>query len=452
MGMGMSGTRVYVGFGLGAIQAGLFLWEAHRSGAFGRMVVAEVLPEVVEQVRAAGGYYNVNVAHRDRIERGQVGPVEVLNPAVGVDRARLIEAVAEADEIGTAVPSVAFYARAASTEESIAGILAAGMARKMERGGPRAVVYAAENHNHAAELLEGAVREAAAELARDAPGLDERAGGADVRWLNTVIGKMSRVVTDAEEIARGKLAPVTPGSARAFLVEAFNHILISRIHFEGPAFERGIGVFEEKDDLLPFEQAKLYGHNATHALGAYLGQLRGVRAMADLRGLPGVVDLMRAAFIEESGETLVRRWSWVDALFTREGYTAYADDLIERMLNPLLEDTIERVARDPARKLGWDDRLVGTMRAALEQGVEPARYSMGAAAAITSPPSPLLDKERGDIHTLRALWGEGRDEAEVRRLLALIAEGARRLEKWREAGYPAAEEFFGGMRAEGRGM
>ena len=31
----------FVGFGFGAIQAGLFLYEAYRSGNFGRLVVAE---------------------------------------------------------------------------------------------------------------------------------------------------------------------------------------------------------------------------------------------------------------------------------------------------------------------------------------------------------------------------------------------------------------------------
>ena len=38
--------------------------------------------------------------------------------------------------------------------------------------------------------------------------------------------------------------------------------------------------------------------------------------------------------------------------------------------------------RDPRRKLGLDDRLVGTMRVALEQGIEPKRYALGAAAAV----------------------------------------------------------------------
>jgi len=72
------------------------------------------------------------------------------------------------------------------------------------------------------------------------------------------------VVTEAAEIKAEGLASLTDGLARALLVEEFNRILISRIIL--PGFTSGIRVFEEKDDLLPFEEAKLYGHNAVHAM------------------------------------------------------------------------------------------------------------------------------------------------------------------------------------------
>src|SRR5512136_293833 len=107
--MSLNGTRTYVGFGFGAIQAGLFLYEAFGSGAFRRLVVAEVLPEVVAAVRRANGMFYVNIAHPDRVEHARVGPVEIEDPAAESDRRRLTEAMAEAEEIGTAVPSIKFY-------------------------------------------------------------------------------------------------------------------------------------------------------------------------------------------------------------------------------------------------------------------------------------------------------------------------------------------------------
>ncbi len=101
--------RTFVGFGLGAIQAGLFLYEAQASKCFDRLVVAEVVPEMVLQVRENGGWITVNIAHSDHIEAVRVGPIDVFNPGVEEDRRAIVKAVASAQEIATAVPSVNFY-------------------------------------------------------------------------------------------------------------------------------------------------------------------------------------------------------------------------------------------------------------------------------------------------------------------------------------------------------
>ena len=146
---------------------------------------------------------------------------------------------------------------------------------------------------------------------------------------------------------------------------------------------RGIEVFVEKDDLLPFEEAKLYGHNAIHALIGFLASLRGVTTMAEAARHGDIMATARAAFIDESGTALVKKYRHLqDPLFTACGYRAYADDLIERMVNPNLNDLIARVIRDARRKLGYDDRLFGTMRLALTQGIEPIHMATGAAAAL----------------------------------------------------------------------
>ena len=215
-------------------------------------------------------------------------------------------------------------------------------------------------------------------------------------------------------------------------MEAFNRILISKIRFDG-GFVRGIAAFEEKDDLMPFEEAKLYGHNATHALGGYLGLLAGVRLFAELDSVPGLVPFLRAAFVEESGETLIRRHRGADPLFTPDGYAAYADDLLERMANPLLLDTIERVTRDPDRKLGWNDRLIGTIRLALAAGVDPDRFAFGAAAGAASlrGPSPLETAEPAE-----------RDERAA--VLEAIAAAQPRLDAWRASGFANLDELFPG--------
>ncbi len=382
----LTSPRTFVGFGFGAIQGGLFLYEAFRSGKFERLVVAEVVPELVAAVRRAQGRYRVNIARQTGIEVQEVQGVEVLNPTVPADAQVLADRLAEASEIATALPSVDFYERG---EPSVAGLIAAAMRRKVAQAGlPPCIVYTAENHNHAAEILQGLCDRELHEAAR-------RQARGSVQFLNTVIGKMSGVVTDVGEIRAERLACLTDDYPRAFLVEEFNRILISQVTL--PGFKRGIDVFVEKPDLLPFEEAKLYGHNAVHALLGYLARREGCRFMSEAASNRPLMTLAREAFLEESGAALIARYRGLDPLFTATGYQAYADDLLVRMTNPWLKDRTERIIRDTRRKLGWDDRLVGTMRRALDAGVTPRRFALGAAAALETLASPksaadLLDE------------------------------------------------------------
>ncbi len=57
-------------------------------------------------------------------------------------------------------------------------------------------------------------------------------------------------------------------------------------------------------------------------------------------------------------------------------------DLLKRMTNPYLSDTIQRAGRDPVRKLSLDDRIFGTINVALQQNVEPENMTLGAAAGL----------------------------------------------------------------------
>ena len=202
-------------------------------------------------------------------------------------------------------------------------------------------------------------------------------------------------------------------------------------------------MFQEKEDLLPFEEAKLFGHNATHALLGYLGALQGAQFIADLERVPGMLPFARAAFIEESGKALIRKNAEIDQLFTPAGYQEFADDLLERMTNPFLVDMIERVTRDTRRKLGWNDRLVGTMRMALEQGVEPRRYSLGAAAALAQLDPSIMENQARIGIVLDELWREASPAPPERdRIVTLVEIAMERLRSWRNAGFPDLEIFF----------
>jgi hypothetical protein len=348
-----------------------------------------------------------------------VSGVELYDPTDPKDRRALLAAIGEAEELATAIPAVEGYAKGG--EASVAWLLAHGLTGHRPR-----IIYAAENHNFAAELLEQAVSAERPDFPRESTG-----------FLNTVIGKMSRVTSDAREMAQLGLTPLVPGFPRAYLVEAFNRILISRVRL--PGFRRGITVFEEKDSLLPFEEAKLYGHNAIHALLAYLGYVAGHDFIAGAASDQRIYPVALEAFLQESGAPLrLKHGHLGDPLFTPAGYEAYALDLLQRMANPHLHDTVSRVARQPARKLAYADRIFGTMRLALRFGVQPTRMALTGAAALLylKQAGRPLSRGKAPIRrggflspaeaeaTLLVLWGEETGEDDLRPQLLSLTKGA----------------------------
>ncbi|MDH3583101.1 MAG: hypothetical protein OER86_02675 [Phycisphaerae bacterium] len=412
----MPNGRSFVGFGFGPIQSGLFLLEAFRSGNFQNLTVAEIDPGLVHALRSAGGSFQVNVATREGLDTVEVHGVQVLDPTDSADQPKLIEAISQAHEMATALPSVETYDTGGPA--SVARLIAEGIRRRPSQ--PR-LIYAAENHRRAARCLHEAI-------ARHLPPAELDSA----QVVDTVIGKMSGLVTDPDQLRRWELAPMTPGATSAILVEAFNHILISRVTLAHLA--PGIPAFQQKTNLLPFEDAKLFGHNAVHALIGYLAHAQGIRCMSELASQPGILDIARRALLDESGAALIARHGRTgDPLFTPAGFAEHADDLLERMLNPYLRDQVERIIRDTQRKLAYDDRLIGTMRLALEEGIEPRNLASGAAAAarhlLNSADSP---GEQAIRDRLIGLWGN-RIDAHAPLIIELICNAKDRLPEIRNA-------------------
>jgi mannitol-1-phosphate 5-dehydrogenase len=414
------GSCRFVGLGFGAIQSGLFVYEAFRTGNYAPPLVIDVRPDLVAGLRSDSGHFRVNIARADRIDVAEMGPINVADSSVASEAELVVEAIAGADEFASALPSVAFYRT--DGPSSPHRLLAEGL-RRRTRSEPL-IVFCAENHRSAAQLLEVAVLESVSAGERDAV-------AARARYVDTVIGKMSGLITDEAELAQHDLAPINSALLAAFLVEEFDRILVSRV---GEGLHPGMPVLREVDDLAPFEDAKLLGHNATHALAGFMGSLLGLTLVGDLHEVDGAMGFLRAAFVEESGATLRRRWAGTDELFTEAGYTAFADDLLERMVNPFLADTVERASRDPRRKLGWDDRLVGLIRLGLAEGVPTPRYAMGVAAGLDVLRAREADHGY-DADLLRAGWPDGLDPDEVGLVIDAVANGREQLEAWRRDGF-----------------
>lgn len=365
--------KTFLGIGLGPIQTGIFLDGAFR-GTFDRLVIADVDTELIDSIRSNDGTLQINIATNDAVTAQTISGIEIYNPTVPEDVEKLVEAAAQADEVSTALPSIGFFKHLGWVKE--------GFARQPER---RRFVYAAENHNHAAEELE--------KILGQFPG---------TYYLNTVVGKMS-CVFPADECARRGIPTLTPGADRGHLVEEFNRILIQSCDFIA---ERQVQGLIDKPDLLPFEEAKLYGHNAVHFWLGLHAQQGGKQFMHEVADDHELLARARRAFVNESGAALCKKWDGMDELFTPEGFAEYADNLLVRMVNPYLTDRVDRVCRDLERKLSWDDRVIGTMRVVLSQGFYPTVFAAGAAHAAVQLFGPESEKIRAGFENLWGGWNE----------------------------------------------
>jgi len=111
--------------------------------------------------------------------------------------------------------------------------------------------------------------------------------------------------------------------------------------------------------------------------------------MTELKDDQEIMQIGRAAFLQECGVALITKYTFLgDELFSEAGFRVSAEDLLERMTNPYLGDTVVRVVRDAVRKLGLNGRIFGTMQLALEYGIEPTNMALGAMAGI----AVLLEK------------------------------------------------------------
>jgi len=349
------GKKTYLGFGLGAVQSGLMLYEAFKSDNFKRFVILEINRDIVTAVKDWGNRIAVNTATQNGIYKTIITDIEIYDPNDPGDRESISSAIYQADEMATALPSVDFYDRG---KNSVARLLAENINPDLPR-----IIYTAENNNYAAEILRERLEHYA-----DANTLRQ------FQTINTVIGKMGGVIFDEGTVAELNLDWMTPHSKAAILVEEFHDIIISKIELTN--FKRGIEVFQEKDDLLPFEEAKLFGHNAVHSALGFFASLSGYTFMSEIRNDPHLFQYGVEAFRNESGAFLLKKYKNVDdPLFTEEGFHHYGTDLLERMTNPYLRDEVQRICRDPVRKLGYDDRFFGTIREAINQGVSPRIFA-----------------------------------------------------------------------------
>ena len=331
-------------FGAGNIGRGFVGALLHESGY--EVVFADVAEALIDALHAADSYTVTEIGAGGRTTT--VTDFRALNSRT--DEARLIEEIATADIVTTAVgPRILPF---------IAPVLARGIERRIETGedvisGARLAVFACENAINATSLLEAEVRAALPEV--DADRLDAIAA-----FANTAIDRI--VPTQAHDAG----LDVT--------LEPFFEWVIDRTPFGDDPPEL-VGV-HWVDDLAPFIERKLFTVNTGHATAAYHGFARGIHSITDAIADPAIRAEVEGA-IAETRSLLVAKFGLDDA-----EQAEYGRKILTRLSNPELPDTVERVGRGPMRKLSRAERFIGPAAQLAERGLPRDALLRGIAAAL----------------------------------------------------------------------
>ena len=322
--------------------------------------------------------YNIYVTCGDDYKIHTVTSVYGIN---GRDTAAVAEEIASADVMATAV--------GVNILKFIAEPIAMGIRRRFEKGNSSPLnIIICENMIGADEYL--------AELIKGYLNDDEKA------YFDEMIGLV--------EPSIGRMVPATPQEIAerdplAVCVEPYCELPVDKASFKGE--------IPEIKNMVPFSpfafyiRRKLFMHNMSHALTAYLGALRGYEYIWQAIGDVEIRSAAKAS-LEEISRAMSAEYG-----VPYSALEEFSLDLILRYDNKLLGDTIERVGKDTKRKLGENDRFVGAIKLCQKHGIIPANMIRGMAAGLLFCPegdSASLEvvtflKENGISATLEKYCG-----------------------------------------------
>ena len=328
-------------FGAGNIGRG-FIGKL-LADAQAELTFADVNQPLVDQL-AHQQHYQVNVV-------GENARVEQVNrvSAIHSNSQDAIRQIAEADIITTAVgPQVL---------SKIASTLAQGLIARHQNGNQQPMnIIACENMVRGTSQLKQHVLLA---MPTELHG-----------WVEEHVGFVDSAVD--------RIVP--PGSAANddpldVTVETFSEWIVDSTQFKGQLPD--IAGMESTSNLMAYIERKLFTLNTGHAITAYLGQLAGHKTIRDAILDPAIRDVVKGA-MTESGDVLIKRYG-----FDPVQHAAYIEKILTRFENPYLHDDVERVGRQPLRKLSEGDRLIKPLRGTLEYGLPYSNLVMGIAAALS---------------------------------------------------------------------
>ena len=313
------------------------------------VVFIDVVDALVEKINN-DKEYPIYITKGDSYDKYTVKNVRAVN---GKDEKAVAEEIATADVMATAV--------GVNILKFIAKPLAAGIEKRASTSGKSLNIIICENKIDADKYLRFLVNEYLTESGRE--------------FFENKVGLV--------EASIGRMVPATPENIKAenFLavcVEPYCTLPVDKNGFKGEIPE-----IHNMQPFAPFEfyiQRKLFMHNMSHAVTAYLGNICGYEYIWQAIGDARIRYVALRALLESS--LAMHKEHNVDISELLD----HCYDLLDRFTNKLLGDTIARVGRDTKRKLNKEDRIVGAINLCKKTGVEPKYLYIAVAAGLRFAP------------------------------------------------------------------
>lgn len=379
--MNANGTKTAVMIGAGNIGRG-FVGAAFAASGY-ETVFIDADERLVAEIGARGEYpVRLLLPDGGRPET-IIRNVRAVN---GNDTEEAARAIAHADLCGVSVGARAL--------PQIAPLLAAGLAARVrENTGPLDTIVCENLIDAGGRLRELVLAAAPAEIS---PEIDRIAG-----FPEAVIGRMVPIQTDE----------MKDGDPLRICAEKYAFLPVDKAAFKG--------MIPPVEGMVPFDgfgyyvKRKLFLHNLGHAAVAYLGLLKGYTHIADAVDDADILFLTTGA-MHESAVAL-----GLENRGDEANLECHIDSLLYRFANRALEDTCARVAADPVRKLGREDRLIGALLNCEAYGL-PTVYIAAVAAAAAEVLERTWEGD-GTSPPLSEITGLSADSESFATILALCA-------------------------------
>ena len=330
-------------FGAGNIGRGFIGKLLADSGV--QVIFADVNDTVIDLLKSQGGY-NVKIVGDSVNTVEKVSNVSAVNSK---DENALIALFNEVDLVTTAVgPNVL---------KIISATIAKGLTARFAAGNNKPLnIIACENMVRGTTFLKEQV------FAHLSPEWQTKAE----QYVGFVDSAVDRIVPPVQTDEKDPLL-VT--------VEEFSEWIVDQTQFKGDIPK--INGMELTDNLMAFVERKLFTLNTGHAVTAYYGKLKGYRFVKESIEDENVKAFVKAV-MQESGAVLIKRYG-----FDSQAHAAYIEKILKRFANPYLVDDVDRVGREPLRKLSYNDRLIKPLRGTLEYGLPNDNLIRAVAVALS---------------------------------------------------------------------